>query len=213
MTDGAGEAATNTGFATKYGCLPYGKAQVSRLRLFGSLLGRPGIGPKRNGGRHRCQPPLRRAKDMPVFATWSALTFRPSRPALDPGSPAQASLSIRQLPPGEEPDRSTRLRGPKVRWSFDRSGLSRRNPIPRNWNSPVKTARCSAALLGSTTLASRFVLHIEMLRTASRSRKIDSSGASSRLAPAKARKPSSLPAGGDRIFAPCRTFLPLPAFR
>lgn len=139
--------------------------------------------PQRNGGRHRCQPPLRRAKDMPVFVNWSALTFRPSRPALDPGSPAQASLSIKQLPPGEEPDRSTRLRGPKVRWSFDRSGLSRRNPIPRNWNPPVKTVRCSTALLGSTTLASRFVLGIEMLRTASRSRKIDSSGASSRLAP------------------------------
>src|SRR3954462_7812363 len=25
---------------------------------------------KRNGGRHCCQPPLRRAKDMPVFVTW-----------------------------------------------------------------------------------------------------------------------------------------------
>ena len=25
----------------------------------------------RNGGRHCCQPPLRRAKDMPVFVTWS----------------------------------------------------------------------------------------------------------------------------------------------
>ena len=25
---------------------------------------------KRNGGRHCCQPPLRRAKDLPVFVTW-----------------------------------------------------------------------------------------------------------------------------------------------
>jgi hypothetical protein len=36
------------------------------------------ISPKRNGGRHRCQPPLRRAKDMPVFVTWSASTRRPT---------------------------------------------------------------------------------------------------------------------------------------
>ena len=28
--------------------------------------------PKRNGGRHCCQPPLRRAKDLPVFVTWSS---------------------------------------------------------------------------------------------------------------------------------------------
>ena len=49
-----------------------------------------------NGGRHCCQPPLRRAKDLPVFVTWSK-TRRP-RPALDPGSPAQASLPILQLP-------------------------------------------------------------------------------------------------------------------
>src|SRR3954463_9723760 len=26
---------------------------------------------KGNGGRHCCQPPLRRAKDLPVFVTWS----------------------------------------------------------------------------------------------------------------------------------------------
>ena len=25
-----------------------------------------------NGGRHCCQPPLRRAKDLPVFVTWSS---------------------------------------------------------------------------------------------------------------------------------------------
>jgi hypothetical protein len=47
----------------------------------------------------------------------------------------------------------------------------------------AKTVRCSAALLGSTTRASRFALRTEVLRTASRLRKIDSSGASSRLAP------------------------------
>ena len=44
--------------------------------------------PKRNGGRHRCQPPLRRAKDMPVFATLTRGSV------FDPGSPAQASPPI-----------------------------------------------------------------------------------------------------------------------
>ena len=34
-------------------------------------LGRVSQAPNSNGGRHCCQPPLRRAKDMPVFATWS----------------------------------------------------------------------------------------------------------------------------------------------
>src|SRR3954451_22078091 len=36
-------------------------------RLLGSQLY---VGPKKNGGRHCCQPPLRRAKDLPVFVTW-----------------------------------------------------------------------------------------------------------------------------------------------
>jgi hypothetical protein len=171
------------------------------------------IGPKEMGAGIAASPHCaeRRICRCSVYLVPPRKRF--GTPLLDPGSPAQASHPIKQLPPGEEPDRSTRLRGPKVRWSFDRSGLSTRTPIPRNWNPPVKTVRCSAALLGSTTLASRFVLRTEMLRTASRSRKIDSSGASSRLAPAKARKPSPLPAGGDRTFGPCRAFLPLPAFR
>jgi hypothetical protein len=49
---------------------------------------------KRNGGRHCCQPPLRRAKDLPVFVTWLIEPFQAYPPVLDPGSPAQASLSI-----------------------------------------------------------------------------------------------------------------------
>jgi len=150
--------------------------------------------PHRNGGRHCCQPPLRRAKDMPVFVTWSK-TRRP-RPALDPGSPAQASHPIKQLPPGEEPDFSTPVRCPRVRCWFDPSGPAQE---PK---SPAKTVQCSAALLGSTTLASRFASRPseEALRAASRLRKIDSSGASSRLAPSPLRRASTLPAGGDRTF-------------
>lgn len=34
----------------------------------------------RNGGRHCCQPPLRRAKDLPVFVTWLIESFRPTYP-------------------------------------------------------------------------------------------------------------------------------------
>ena len=68
--------------------------------------------PQRNGGRHCCQPPLRRAKDLPVFGLpWS----RPERfgtPLLDPGSPAQASHPILQLPlarsPADLPDCAAR---------------------------------------------------------------------------------------------------------
>ena len=52
------------------------------------------LSPNRNGGRHCCQPPLRRAKDMPVFATLA------QGPVFDPGSPAQASLPIVVLPGG-----------------------------------------------------------------------------------------------------------------
>src|SRR4051812_24758889 len=64
-----------------------------------------------NGGRHCCQPPLRRAKDMPVFATWliepEGLSTR-SRSWLTSSGVA----SDRTTPSCEEPHRPTRLRGP-----------------------------------------------------------------------------------------------------
>jgi hypothetical protein len=63
-----------------------------------------------------------------------------------PGSPAQASLSIRQLPPCGGARPSTRPRRPKARSSFDY-----RSPDPK-----VKTVRRSAALLGMIPSASRF---------------------------------------------------------
>ena len=107
---------------------------------------------QRNGGRHCCQPPLRRAKDMPVFVTWSAENPKaPMKPALDPGSPAQASLPIQQLPPRRSrsglPDCAAR-------------GFAGPSPDPASLLEPksfeAKTVRRSAALLGSITLASRF---------------------------------------------------------
>ena len=117
-----------------------------------------------NGGRHCCQPPLRRAKDMPVFVTWSS-DLSACRPALDPGSPAQASLPIEQLPLARSP---TSL--PKRRPGGSTS-LSTRPAWRWKPKLPAKTVLCSAALLGSTSPASRFVLRTEMLRTASRWRR------------------------------------------
>ena len=110
--------------------------------------------PKGNGGRHCCQPPLRRAKDLPVFVTWFQNPKAP-KPALDPGSPAQASLPIKSLP--REESRSTYLTArPEGSLVFRSSGLaleprSSRTGIPRH-----KAIRCFTALLGVTALASRF---------------------------------------------------------
>jgi hypothetical protein len=88
------------------------------------------------------------------------------------------------------------------------------NPNPKT-ELPAKTARCSAALLGIISTASRFAHLPSSPRggpgsgAASRDRKTISSGASSRLAPTRTRKFSPLPAGGDRSF--CR--LPHPSCR
>ena len=121
-------------------------------------------------------------------------------PLLDPGSPAQASLSIRPLPPKRSPDRPTDG-NPEDHQSFDRPGLAE-----------TKAVRCSAALLGSTALASRFTLHAETLRAASRLRKDDSSGASYRLTPHPLRRASATPAGGDRNLGTYRTHLAVAGF-
>jgi hypothetical protein len=91
----------------------------------------------RNGGRHCCQPPLRRAKDMPVFATWSTSTFRPSLTRSRSWLTSSGVAFHRTAPSFEEPDRSTRLRGPKVRWSFDLSGPASGTEVPRSQNRPV----------------------------------------------------------------------------
>ena len=61
----------------------------------------------RNGGRHCCQPPLRRAKVVPVFVTRDACT----PPSLDPGSPAQASRSDQSSVRRQIPDPSAALLG------------------------------------------------------------------------------------------------------
>jgi hypothetical protein len=60
-----------------FGTVP--NATIRRFAGLGEPAARPGSRPdlraictaQRNGGRHCCQPPLRRAKDLPVFVTWS----------------------------------------------------------------------------------------------------------------------------------------------
>jgi hypothetical protein len=66
-----------------------------------------------------------------VFLGLVDMTRRPHLPALDPGSPAQASLPIAPLPPKRSLT-STRLRLPRVRLSFDvRPGLTQSRPMFR----------------------------------------------------------------------------------
>ena len=131
-------------------------------------------------------------------------------PLLDPGSPAQASPPIEPLPLSRSrinlPDCAARR--------F--AGLS---TVPARLLEPesleAKTVRCSAALLGMTSLASRFA-HQSPRGTpgaASRDRKITSSGASSRLARSKPESSfHCLPAEIGPLVTR-RAFLPLPAFR
>src|SRR5438105_4953235 len=59
---------------------------------------------QRNGGRHCCQPPLRRAKDLPVFATWSTLTFRPSLTRSRSWLTSSGVAFHQTAPSEEEPD-------------------------------------------------------------------------------------------------------------
>ena len=105
--------------------------------------------PNRNGGRHCCQPPLRRAKDLPVFVTWliepCGLPTR-SRSWLTSSGVA----SDRTTPSCEEPDDLPDCA------SRGFACLSIFQPVHKNRSSQVKTVRCSAALLGMTSLASRF---------------------------------------------------------
>ena len=94
--------------------------------------------PNRNGGRHCCQPPLRRARICRCSSSGSA----EASPSLDPDSPAQASLSI----------------------AAARESLAFPNFAPRKklhlgplmLRPKTKQLRCSTALLGMITSASRF---------------------------------------------------------
>ena len=185
---------------------PAGKCDGGRGRAANSALGstREAQAQKGNGGRHCCQPPLRRAKDLPVFVTWPK-TRRP-RPALDPGSPAQASLPIEQLPLARSP---TDL--PK-RQPGGSSSLSIRPAWRWKPKLPAKTVRCSAALLGSISLGVPLCSPPRKASSRVALEKIDSSGASYRLAPLPLPKELQhcLPAEIGPLVT-CRIRLPLPA--
>ena len=138
--------------------------------------------PKQKWGPALLPAPTAPSTDMPVFVTRSA----EASPSLDPGSPAQASLSI------------AAARESLAFSSFPSRRKFRLGPLMSR--PKTKQLRCSTALLGMITSASRFASPTEVLEAASRKRKIISSGASSRLAPDRARRPSPLPAGRDRNF-------------
>ena len=139
-------------------------------------------------------------------------------PLLDPGSPAQASLSIVLLPRERSPDfystappeGSLVFRCPACPW---RTRVPGPKSVPSHSRS-VKTVRCSAALLGETSLASRFAhLGSEEPREPRRAR---GHFLFRRLFPAGPRRTRKsfpfLPAEiGSSV--PSSPFLPLPAFR
>ena len=129
-------------------------------------------------------------------------TFRRTRHP-SPGSPAQASLPIKPLP-----------RERSLDFLLDRAArklarLSIIAPDPK-----VKAIRCSAALLGSIALASRFALSPRKGSEPRRARGRSTLPAPLPDWPRETPRSSSLPVGGDRSFRhPPLSFLPLPAFR
>ena len=94
--------------------------------------------PNRNGGRHCCQPPLRRAR----ICRCSWVRSAEASPSLDPDSPAQASL------PTAAARESLAFSSFPSRRKFRLGQLMSR---PK-----TKQLRCSTALLGMITSASRF---------------------------------------------------------
>jgi hypothetical protein len=150
-----------------------------------------------------------------VRSTWSPLPESFGSPLLDPGSPAQASHSTAPLPPKRSPDfystappeGSLVFRGPACPLKPDLANPDLATHILKPLL-PAKAVRCSAALLGVTTLASRFALPH---RNASEPRRARNNFLFRRPLPGWPRNepesPSQLPAGGDRFFCPFLTLL------
>lgn len=98
--------------------------------------------PNRNGARHCCQAPLRRALDLPVFVTLIDQARKPLQPVLDPGAPAQASLpttAVRRpgslfgsAPERASPPKSPPL-GPKASATLMFHGPSWAGSLPRGF--------------------------------------------------------------------------------
>ena len=140
-----------------------------------------------------------------MFASTGSAPRRVEIPLLDPGSPAQASLPIAQLPRERSrtglPDCAAR-------------GFAGLSPRPacfelrsENRNPRRKPSDVPRPFLGRPLLRPALLTEPQIPRrrpgnpgTASRLRKIDSSGASYRLTPKRTRGHFLLPAGGDRTF-------------
>ena len=145
---------------------------------------------------------------MPVFGLPGPAPRKVCDPASRSWLTSSGVASNRTAPSCEEPDRSTRLRGPKVRWSFDLSGPASGTGVPRSQNRPVF---CGPSWVDHSCVPLRSPTIRRPPGAASRLRKTDSSGASSRLAPTRTRRLSPLPAGGDRTFGHLPLFVPFPA--
>ncbi len=136
---------------------------VPPLTIAGPPL--PIFGSQKKWGPALLPAPTAPSTDMSVFATRSA----EASPSLDPDSPAQASLPI------------AAARESLAFSSFPSRRKFRLGPLMSR--PKAKQLRCSTALLGMITSASRFALPTPRgVGAASRKRKIISSGASSRLA-------------------------------
>jgi hypothetical protein len=111
--------------------------------------------------------------------------------------------SDRTAPSCEEPNRSTRLRGPKVRWSFNQSGLTE-----------VKTVRLPRPFLGRPLLRPASLTEIPKNPESRVAREAaSSSGASSRLARDEPEGSSHSCRRRSDLWSPAAPFLPLPAFQ
>jgi len=172
---------------------------VAAMRHAVGALRRPTRGkrlaPNRNGARHCCQAPLRRAKDLPVFVT---LIHEPEGPKTRPRSWRTSSgvASHRGRPQGLHPTDP---------YHFPREASG---PEDFAYRPKVSAPRCSAALLG---LGPFHAACLPGGETALVQGSTSSSGASCRLVRKSVRrviapKDSSAanlipsPAGGDRSF-------------
>ncbi len=98
--------------------------------------------PNRNGGRHCCQPPLRRAKDLPPFA------IKPRGLVCQLWLTSSGVASHQQLPLAKSQTSLLRCAGRSL------ASVSGVRPDPK-----VKTSRCSAALLGMICLRPALLPH------------------------------------------------------
>ena len=136
--------------------------------------------------------------------TWIPLRKTGCDPASRSWLTSSGVASHRTAPSCEEPDRSTRLRGPKVRWSFDLSGLAVWNRSP----SKPKPSDVPRPFLGRPLL--RPALLLRHPKSFESRVALEEDQLFRRLFPAgpesEPEELFSLPAGGDRTFG----HLPLP---